>query len=59
VRIPGHTITPQSDADGILFFLMPKLEHSVPLAKSGKKTGMVRVTVPVGEEEFQFLLTVE
>ena len=55
----ANTITPQSDADGVLFFPMPKLAHGVPLASNGKKAGMVRVTVPVGEEKFQFLLVVE
>jgi len=55
----ANTITPQSDADGVLYFPMPKLAHGVPLATNGKKAGMVRVTVPVGEEKFQFLLVVE
>jgi len=55
----ANTITPQSDADGILYFPMPKLAHGVPLATNGKKAGMVRVTVPVGDEKFQFLLVVE
>jgi hypothetical protein len=55
----ANTITPQTDADGILFFPMPKLAHGVPLAKNGQKAGLVRMTVPVGEEKFQFVLTVE
>lgn len=55
----ANTITPQSDADGVLYFPMPKLKHGVPLASNGKKAGMVRVTVPVGDETFQFLLVVE
>ena len=55
----ANTITPQSDADGVVYFPMPKLTHGVPLAKNGKKAGMVRVTVPVGEEKFEFLLVVE
>jgi hypothetical protein len=55
----ANTITPQSDVDGILYFPMPKLTHGVPLAKNGKKAGMVRVTVPVGEEKFEFSLGVE
>jgi hypothetical protein len=38
---------------------MPKLEHGVPLAENGQKAGLVRVTVPVGDEKFQLLLTVE
>ncbi len=54
----ANTITPQTDADGVLFFPMPKLAQSA-LAREGKKAGMVRVTVPVGEEKFQFNLTVE
>jgi hypothetical protein len=55
----ANTITPQSDADGVLYFSMPKLAHGVPLAANGKKAGMVRVTVPVGDEKFEFLLLVE
>lgn len=55
----ANTITPQSEADGVLFFPMPKLAHGVPLATNGKKAGLMRVTVPVGEEKFQFLLVVE
>ncbi|MGO9519138.1 MAG: hypothetical protein ACLPND_19060 [Candidatus Korobacteraceae bacterium] len=54
----ANTITPQTDADGVLYFPMPKLAHG-ELAKSGKKTGAVQVTVPVGDEKFQFILTVE
>ncbi len=55
----ANTITPQSDADGVVFFPMPKLAHGVPLAANGRKAGMVRVIVPVGDEKFQFLLVVE
>src|SRR5271157_2338413 len=55
----ANTITPQSDADGVLYFPMPKLARDVPLAKNGKKAGLVRVTVPVGEEKFRFILVVE
>jgi hypothetical protein len=55
----ANTITPQTDADGVLFFPMPKLAHGVPLAKNGQKAGIVQVTVPVGEEKFQLVLIVE
>jgi len=55
----ANTITSQTDADGVLFLPMPKLAHGVPLAKNGRKAGMVRVTVPVGEEKFQLVLMVE
>jgi hypothetical protein len=55
----ANTITPQTDTDGVLFFPMPKLAHGVHLAKNGNKAGMVRVTVPVGEEKFQLVLTAE
>lgn len=54
----ANTITPQSDVDGVLYFPMPKLTHGLPLAKNGNKAGIVRVTVPVGEEKFEFLLIV-
>ena len=53
----ANTITPQSDADGILFFPAPKQAHTE--SPSGKKTGTVRVTVPVGDEKFEFRLIVE
>jgi len=55
----ANTITPQSDSDGVLFCPMPKLAHGVPLARNGKRAGIVRVTVPIGEEKFQFMLMVE
>ncbi len=55
----ANTITPHSDADGVLYFPMPKRARGVPLAANGKKAGMMRLTVPVGEEKFQFLLVVE
>jgi hypothetical protein len=55
----ANTITPQSDTDGLLYFPMPKLVHDIPLATNGKKAGMVRVTVTVGEQKFQFILVVE
>jgi len=55
----ANTITPRSDADGILFFPMPKLARGVPLAINGKKAGLVRVTVPVGDEKFELVLVVE
>jgi hypothetical protein len=55
----ANTITPQSDTDGVLFFPMPRLKHGVPLAKNGQRAGLVRVTVPVGEEKFQLVLMVE
>ena len=55
----ANTITPQSDADGVLFFPMPKLTHGVPLAKNGEKAGIVKVTVSVGEEKLEFSLVVE
>jgi hypothetical protein len=54
----ANTITPQSDMDGVLFFPMPKQAHG-PRAKNGQKAGLVRLTVPIGEERFQFTLTVE
>jgi hypothetical protein len=55
----ANTITPRSDADGVLFFPMPKLAHGVPLATNGKKAGLLRVAVPVGDEKFEFVLVVE
>jgi len=55
----ANTITPQTDADGVLYFPMPKLEHGVPLARNGQKAGLLHVTIPVGEEKFQLVLMVE
>ncbi len=55
----ANTITPESDSGGVLYFPMPKLRHGVPQATNGNKAGMVRLTVPVGDQTFQFLLVVE
>ncbi len=55
----ANTITPQSDADGILYFPLPKLSRGASSVPAGKKAGMVRVTVTVGNERFQFDLLVE
>jgi hypothetical protein len=54
----ANTITPQTDADGILYVPTPRLERNAQ-ARNGKKEGAVPVAVPVGNEQFQFVLTVE
>jgi hypothetical protein len=55
----ANTIPPQADVDGVLYYPMGKLARAPAAAKKAAKSRKVRVTVPVGEVEFQFVLTVE
>ena len=50
----ANTIPPGGDAQGVLYFSMPKLTDRAPISHTGKKSYLVTVTVPVGEEKFQF-----
>lgn len=50
----ANTIPPEGDAEGVLYFSMPKLTDHAPISHNGKKSYLVTVTVPVGEEKFQF-----
>ena len=50
----ANTIPPEGDAEGVLYFPMPKLTDRAPISHTRKKSYLVTVTVPVGEEKFQF-----
>ena len=55
----ANTIPPEGDAQGIIYFSMPKLTDRAPVSHSSKKSYLVTVTVPVGEEKFQFVFPPE
>ncbi len=55
----ANTIPPEGDAQGILYFSMPKLTDRAPISRTGKKSYLVTVTVPVDEEKFQFVFPPE
>lgn len=50
----ANTIPPEGDAEGVLYFAMPKLTDHAPISHNGRKSYLVTVTVPVGDEKFQF-----
>ena len=50
----ANTIPPEGEGEGVLYFSMPKLTDRAPISHTGKKSYLVTVTVPVGEEKFQF-----
>ncbi|MGA9568342.1 MAG: hypothetical protein WBS19_22670 [Candidatus Korobacteraceae bacterium] len=55
----ANTIPPEGDVEGVLYFAMPKLTDRAPISHTGKKSYLVTVTVPVGEEKFQFVFPPE
>ena len=55
----ANTISPEDDASGVLYYPMPKLSRDGSASTHGKKSGLVRVRVPVGAEVFQFVFAVE
>ena len=55
----ANTISPEDDASGVLYYPMPKLSRDSSASAHGKKSGLVRVRVPVGAEVFQFVFAVE
>jgi len=55
----ANTIPPRANASGVLFCPLGKLSESAPPSSHGKKGRLLRVTVPVGAESFQFLVPVE
>jgi len=55
----ANTIPPEGEAAGVLYFAMPKLTDHAPISHNGKKSYLVTVTVPVGEEKFQFVFPPE
>ena len=55
----ANTIPPDGEAQGVLFFSMPKLTDRAPISHTGKKSYLVTVSVPVGNEKFQFVFPPE
>ena len=55
----ANTIPPDGDAEGVLYFSMPKLTDRAPVSHTGKKSYLVTITVPVGDEKFQFVFPPE
>jgi hypothetical protein len=55
----ANTIPPDGDAEGVLYFSMPKLSDRAPVSHNGRKSYQVTVTVPVGDEKFQFAFPAE
>ena len=55
----ANTIPPRANVVGVLFYPLGKLAKSAAASNNGKKGRLVRVTVPVGGESFQFVLPVE
>ncbi len=55
----ANTIPPQADVDGVFYYPMGKLARVPAASKKAAKSRRVRVTVPVGAVQFQFLLAVE
>ena len=55
----ANTIPPEGDAQGVLFFSMPRLTDRAPISHTGRKSYLATVTVPVGDEKFQFVFPPE
>jgi hypothetical protein len=55
----SNTVPPDGDIEGILYFAMPKLTDRAPVSHNGKKSYLVTVTVPIGDEKFQFVFPPE
>lgn len=54
----ANTIPPRADLEGVFYYPMGKLTRD-PAARKAAQTRTVRVTVPVGDEKFQFMFAVE
>jgi len=55
----ANTVPPRANVAGVLYFPLSKLAEGAAVPNHGKKARLVRVTVPVGGESFQFVLPVE
>ncbi len=55
----SNTVPPQASVGGVLYFSLGKLAQESSQSAHLKKRRIVRVTVPVDEEKFQFVLLVE
>ena len=58
-NLRANTIPPNASVEGVLYFPLGKLAQEALPAKHTKKARSMRVTVPIGDECFQFLLPVE
>jgi hypothetical protein len=55
----ANTIPPRADLEGVFYYPMSKLARDPAASKKAAQTRMVHVTVPVGDEKFQFTMAVE
>ena len=55
----SNTIPPHASVVGVLFYPLGKLAEEKPASAHMKKRRIVRVSVPVDDEQFQFVLVVE
>ncbi len=55
----ANTIPPRANAVGVFYCPLGKLSESSPASGRGRKSRLVRVTVPVGAKSFQFVIPVE
>lgn len=55
----SNTIPPRENTVGVLYFPLSKIAEEKPASSHMKKRRIVRVTVPVDEEKFQFVLLVD
>ena len=55
----ANTVPPDGDAVGVLYFAVPKMTDRAPISRNGRKSYQVTVTVPVGDEKFQFVFPPE
>ncbi len=55
----ANTIPPRGNVVGVLYYPMGKFAASAAVSRHTKKGRMIRVTVPVGDESFRFLMPVE
>jgi len=55
----ANTVPPGGDVSGVLYFAMPKMTDRAPISQNGHKAYRVTVTVPVGQEKFQFVFPPE
>jgi hypothetical protein len=55
----ANTIPPRADLEGVFYYPMSKLARDPAASKTAAQTRRVRVSVPVGDEKFQFTIAVE
>jgi hypothetical protein len=55
----ANTLPPHANEAGVLYIPLGKLSQESPQSAHMKKRRIVRVTVPLDEEKFQFVLLVE